>query len=103
MKKVLELSSNESSSENEEIERKNTSGKGKLRPGQKAKSSKPCNLSDAFFKVNINAKDSDTLTNFICKQCKFIAKDSPTLESHQLFNHQSVKLGQKKIMVAIWP
>ena len=29
--------------------------------------------------------------------------DSPTLESHQLFNHQPVKLGQKKIMVAIWP
>ena len=76
MKKVLESSSNESSSENEEIERRNTSGKDKLRPRQKAKSCKP-----------------DTLTNLIWKQCKFIAKDSPTLESHQLSNHQPVKLG----------
>ena len=103
MKKVLEPFSNESSTKNEEIERKNIYGKGKLRPDQKAKSSKRFNPSNASFKVNINAKDLDTLTNFICKQCKFIAKDSPTLESHQLFNHQSVKLGQKKIMVAIWP
>ena len=90
MKKVLESFSNESSSKNEEIKRKNIYGKGKLRPDQKSKSSKQSNHSNA-------------LTNFICNQCKFIAIDSPTLESHQLFNHQPVKLGQKKIMVAIWP
>ena len=74
MKKVLESFSNESSSKNEEIKRKNIYGKGKLRPDQKSKSSKQSNHSNA-------------LTNFICNQCKFIAIDSPTLESHQLFNH----------------
>ena len=95
-KKVPELSSNESSSENGEFERKKTSGKGKLRPGQKAKSSKPLNLSDPFFKININAKDWDNLSNFICKQCQYLAKDIATLKSHQLFNHQFVKVGQKR-------
>ena len=74
MKKVLESFSNESSSKNEEIKRKNIYGEGKLRPDQKSKSSKQSNHSNA-------------LTNFICNQCKFIAIDSPTLESHQLFNH----------------
>ena len=56
------------------LKEKNIYGEGKLRSDQKSKSSKQSNHSNA-------------LTNFICNQCKFIAMDSPTLESHQLFNH----------------
>ena len=102
-KKVPESSPNESNSENGGNERKKASGKGKLRPGQKPISSKPLNLSNVTFKVNINAKDSDNLSKFTCKKCHYLAKDNATLKSHQLFHHQLVKLGQKKIKVAIWP
>ena len=57
---------------------------------------------DAAFKVHINSKHLDHLSKLPCEICYYLAEDTKALKYHQLFHHQMVSVGQKKMKIPIF-
>ena len=56
---------------------------------------------NAALKVHIDSKHLDDLSKFPCENCYYLAEDTKTLRQHQLFHHQLVSVGQKKMKIPI--
>ena len=54
-------------------------------------------LGNAALKVHIDSKHLNDLSKFPCEKCYYLAEDTYTLRQHQLFHHQMVSVGQKKM------